>query len=375
MNGLSDAALQHLREVADLPDLAGTPYEIVEAIGRGGMGTVYRALDHKLDREVALKVVQLADGASGDVDRLLREARVLARLEHPGIVPVHDAGLLPDGRAYYAMKRVRGQRLDEYIRTVSLPERLRAFERICEAVAFAHAHGVIHRDLKPENVMVGPFGEVLLMDWGVAKVLAPGLSSASSLSPSQPSPPQPSSPDPSRPPSPGEEGERQEESDFKAPSLPVRAGGRGRERGGWGSEGREGGRENSAAPTAHGTILGTPGYMAPEQERGEVERIDERTDVYALGAILRFLLGEEKPQRPLEAIRRRAMAAEPAARYPKVEELAADLARYLAGLPVGAHREKLLERAGRFARRYRVPILLVLAYLVMRAVLLVLFGR
>jgi serine/threonine protein kinase len=369
MSGLSDAALHHLREVADLPDLAGTPYEIVEAIGRGGMGTVYRALDHKLDREVALKVVQLADGASGDVDRLLREARVLARLEHPGIVPVHDAGLLPDGRAYYAMKRVRGQRLDEYVRTVSLPERLRAFERICEAVAFAHAHGVIHRDLKPENVMVGPFGEVLVMDWGVAKVR-----------PSLPLPPL--SQPPPRPP--GERGLSKANLN-QSPSSPGRAGRRMGEEG-RGGEGFDGGDiagvtedlrigVSGAAPTAHGTILGTPGYMAPEQERGEVERIDERTDVYALGAILRFLLGEEKPQRPLEAIRLRAMAMEPAARYPKVEELAADLARYLAGLPVDAHREKVLERVGRFARRYRVPILLVLAYLVLRVVLLVLFGR
>ncbi|HKI01404.1 MAG TPA: serine/threonine-protein kinase [Thermoanaerobaculia bacterium] len=314
MNGLSDAALRHLQEVADLPDLSGTPYEIVEAIGRGGMGTVYRALDRKLDREIALKVVQAPGGSGEDVERLLREARVLARLEHPGIVPVHDAGLLPDGRAYYAMKRVRGRRLDEYAATVSLPERLRAFERICEAVAFAHAHGIIHRDLKPENVMVGPFGEVLVMDWGVAKVT--GLP----------------------PLSPGEDGRR--------------------------SEG-----------TAHGTILGTPGYMAPEQERGEVERIDERTDVWALGALLAFLLAGAAVPKPLEAIRRRAMAAKPEARYPKVEELAADLARYLAGLPVGAYREGLLERAGRFARRHRMPILLVLAYLIMRFLLILWFGR
>jgi serine/threonine protein kinase len=323
---LSDATLRHLQEVADLPDLSGTPYEIVETLGRGGMGTVYRAIDHRLDREVALKVVQIAhaaDIADIDVDRLLREARVLARLEHPGIVPVHDAGLLPDGRAFYAMKRVRGQRLDEHARTVPLPERLRAFQRICEAVAFAHAHGVIHRDLKPENVMVGPFGEVLVMDWGVAKVR----------------------------PCQGEGEER---------SVTVRAG--------------PCSSVSVLEGTAHGTILGTPGYMAPEQERGEVERIDERTDVWALGALLQFLLGGEEPPRPLEAIRRRAMAAEPEARYPKVEDLSADLSLYLAGLPVGAHQEDLFEKMGRFIRRYRVPVLLVLAYVVMRAILLIVFG-
>jgi serine/threonine protein kinase len=366
MNGISDAALRHLREMADLPDLAGTPYEILETIGRGGMGTVYLALDRRLDREVALKVIQLPGdaGTAEDIERLLREARVLARLEHPGIVPVHDAGLLPDGRAFYAMKRVRGLRLDEHARAVPLTDRLRAFERVCEAVAFAHAHGVIHRDLKPENVMVGPFGEVLVMDWGVAKVRqAP---------PPGPSLPRPLSPGP--PPSlPGREGRRKEtngegglnENEAVLPPLPGRAGG------GLGEEGRGG----EGPSTAHGTILGTPGYMAPEQERGEVDRITERTDVYALGALLGFLLAGEEAPRPLAAIRRRAMAAEPEDRYPKVEELAADLSRYLAGLPVSAHRESLLDRARRFARRHRTAILLVLAYILMRVLLILILGR
>jgi serine/threonine protein kinase len=364
MNGLSDAALRHLREVTDLPDLSGTPYEVVETIGRGGMGTVYLAVDRRLDREVALKVVQLPGGNGEDVERLLREARVLARLEHPGIVPVHDAGLLLDGRAYYAMKRVRGRRLDEYAAAVSRPERLRAFERICEAVAFAHAHGVIHRDLKPENVMVGPFGEVLVMDWGVAKVRGP----------------QPQRGNPAgRRSSPWEgewaQGGGQEGASSYAgtppPGLPLSQPAP--------SQGEESLRRRSPSSpgegTAHGTILGTPGYMAPEQERGEIDRIDERTDVYALGAILRFLLAGEEPPRALEAIRQRAMAAEPEARYPRVEELAADLRRYLAGLPVGAHRESLLERAGRFARRHRMPILLILTYLIVRVLLLLLLGR
>ena len=107
--------------------------------------------------------------------RLRTEAQVLARLEHPGLVPVHDIGSLPDGRLFYAMKLVRGRRLDEHVRDLpSRAARLRLLEKICEAVAFAHAHGVIHRDLKPQNVMVGPFGEVLVLDWGVAKVLADG---------------------------------------------------------------------------------------------------------------------------------------------------------------------------------------------------------
>jgi len=373
---LGDGALDHLREVASEPDLAGTPYEIVGTIGQGGMGTVYLARDRDLDREVALKVVQLPDDDDG---RMLREARILARLEHPGIVPVHDVGVLPDGRAWYVMKRVRGSRLDEHARTLSLPDRLRVFERICEAVAFAHAHGVIHRDLKPENVMVGPFGEVLVMDWGVAKI-----------GPHPPAP-SPSSPTPSQGegetaktteamragegrwrPSPSEGvGEVGEGSGVRAPAPSPPARGRGLGRGGTGSI------PGVRAPaTAHGTILGTPGYMAPEQERGEVERIDERTDVYALGAILAFLMeGEEPVPRPLEAIRSRAMAAEPEDRYPNVRDLSADLGRYLDGLPVAAYRESLMERAQRVFRRYRVPILLVLAYLLMRALLILILGR
>ncbi len=159
---LSDSVLEHLRQVAERPDLSGTPYELEDELGRGGLGVVYAARDRRLDRRVALKVL---DGP------LAGEARLIARLEHPSIVPVYDAGELPDGRAYYAMKLVSGARLDRYLaRERSLAERLRVVRRVGEALAFAHSRGVLHRDLKPQNVMVGEFGEVYVMDWGVEQV-------------------------------------------------------------------------------------------------------------------------------------------------------------------------------------------------------------
>jgi eukaryotic-like serine/threonine-protein kinase len=155
---LSDRVLHHLRTVIDAPFLEGTRYEVIEEIGRGGMGVVYLARDTVLGRKVALKILNRPE-----------EARILASLEHPGIVPVHDAGALPDGRTFYAMKFVEGTRLDTFCETApSLSDRMRVFVRICEPVAFAHSRNVIHRDLKPENVMIGAFGEVLVLDWGIA---------------------------------------------------------------------------------------------------------------------------------------------------------------------------------------------------------------
>jgi serine/threonine protein kinase len=163
---LPDGALDHLREVTEAPDLSGTRYEIEEEIGRGGMGVVYRARDTQLDRRVALKVID-----AGPTD----EPRTLAQLEHPGLAPVYDAGVLPDGRAYYAMRLVQGKRLDEFLAAEpSLPARLRVFEKICEAIAFAHGRGVVHCDLKPRNIMTGSFGEVFVMDWGIANSTSPG---------------------------------------------------------------------------------------------------------------------------------------------------------------------------------------------------------
>ena len=322
MTRLPDATVAHLRRVADWPEVPGDRYEVLEPIGQGGMGTVYRAGDLALDREVALKVLRAELTGRDWIRRIEREARILARLDHPGVVPVHDVGTLADGRVYYVMKLVRGQRLDEYARTASLSEALRAFLRVCETIAFAHAHGVVHRDLKPANIMVGAFGEILVLDWGIARVSGGGA-------------------DPADP----------------VPSLEPPA---------------------SPGDTAPGTVLGTPGFMAPEQALGAVHLVDERTDVYALGAILREAVtgrsrGASVP-RPLTAIWERAMSAESGARYGAVSTLSAEITRFLDGLPVQAYREPLRERMGRLYTRYQTPILLVLAYLTMRLLFLVLRG-
>ncbi|HEX7138153.1 MAG TPA: serine/threonine-protein kinase [Vicinamibacterales bacterium] len=168
MTWLPDATVAHLRDVADWPLFTSDRYEILAPLARGGMGTVYRAQDRELDRAVAIKVLSPTASNAESLERMRQETRILARLEHPGVVPIYDVGQLEDGRLFYVMKLVRGRRLDEHVADRSLAERLRLFVRICDPVAFAHALGIVHRDLKPENVMVGEFGEVLVMDWGIA---------------------------------------------------------------------------------------------------------------------------------------------------------------------------------------------------------------
>jgi eukaryotic-like serine/threonine-protein kinase len=342
MKPLSDKTIDRLRAGADEPDLGGTRYRLLERVARGGMGVVYAAEDEKLERRVALKVLDVPDTDGDLANRLMREARVLARLEHPGIVPVHDVGTLADGRVFYTMKFVEGQRLDKFIEGVeSAQDRLRLFLRICEAVAFAHARGVLHRDLKPANIMVGPFGEVLVMDWGLAKILRGETSSAELVA------------------------------DPEATILerPKQTG-----------EGSD--STNSSVITGHGTVMGTPGYMSPEQARGEVEMLDARSDIFSLGALLQFILTQKTPagfaprlNRSLEAICAKAAAEWRESRYSAVQDLGLDVSRYLDGLAVGAHRESIFDKVARFYRRYRFFILLILAYLVMRVILLLVLKR
>jgi len=161
MRWLSDAVVARLHAEAQLPDLSGTRYRAQRFLARGGMGAVWLAKDIVLRRSVALKILAPENSSADLAARLLREAEVLARLEHPGIVPVHDAGTLADGRTFYCMKYVEGQTLDQYVAQLPLRERLQLLQRIAEPLAFAHSRGVIHRDLKPGNIMIGAFGEVL----------------------------------------------------------------------------------------------------------------------------------------------------------------------------------------------------------------------
>jgi serine/threonine protein kinase len=276
MSFLPDSTLDHLRRLTDVPDFAGFRYRIEEEIGRGGMGIVYRAWDTQLDRRVALKIID-----TGPIE----EARIAAQLEHPGLVPIYDAGILPDGRGYYAMRLVHGSRLDQFLRQEpSLPSRLRVFEKVCEAVAFAHDRGVIHCDLKPQNIMAGSFGEVFVMDWGIARLA----------------------------------------------------------------------RQEGAT-----VAVGTPPYMAPEQNGGIP---GPAADIFALGRILQDLATSPCP-RPLAAIIRKATAPAVADRYASVSELSRDVIRFLDGFPVAAHPENPWEQAARFVRRNQVLLLLLAAFL------------
>jgi serine/threonine protein kinase len=237
---VAEVALRGRDDVASLPVVSPEVYVVEGEVGRGGMGRIVSARDQRLGRPVAIKELHrdLKDGAS----RFVREALVTARLQHPSIVPVYEAGRWPDGVPFYAMKMVTGQSLSALIRSKpTLAGRLALLPHViavAEAMAYAHSQRIIHRDLKPANVLVGPFGETVVVDWGLAKDLSRATADE--------------------------------------PVTPAVAS-----------------RHGSADSTVVGTVLGTPHFMPPEQARGEP--VDERADVYALGAILYYLLRGEPP--------------------------------------------------------------------------------
>jgi tRNA A-37 threonylcarbamoyl transferase component Bud32/tetratricopeptide (TPR) repeat protein len=286
-------------------------------IGRGGMGHIVRARDRRLGRVVAIK--QLLDARLKA--RFEREARLTARLQHPAIVTVYEAGRWPSGDPFYAMKYVAGRPLDLVIAELTtLDERLALLANlttVADAIAYAHSEGIVHRDLKPQNILLGPFGETVVIDWGLAK----DLHSASE------------------------------------PVAPF--------------------RDDGHALTQGGA--GTPAYMAPEQARGEPP--DERVDVYALGATLHHVLAGERPDlrplpdatpRDLRTIVAKAMAAAPADRYPTAAEVAGELKRFQNGQLVTAHRYTTRELVRRWLARHRgitVVSALALAILVVTSAL------
>jgi serine/threonine-protein kinase len=249
-------------------------YQFLGEIARGGMGSVLEGRDTDLGRDVAVKVLlERHAGQPELVCRFVEEAQIAGQLQHPGIVPVYEMGQM-QGRPFYAMKLIKGHTLARLLETRSdrgqdLPRLVQIFEQVCQAMAYAHARGVIHRDLKPGNVMVGRFGEVLVMDWGLAKVLRRG----------------------------GIDDEMASQRRQEAVSEVRTA--------------RSGGTADAGSDTQAGSVLGTPGYMAPEQARGEVDLVDERCDVFGLGAILCQILTGQPPfrGRNAEALRKAQTAS------------------------------------------------------------------
>jgi serine/threonine-protein kinase len=297
--------------------------QLLDEIARGGMGAVLKGRDVDLGRDVAVKVLLEAHkGRAEFVQRFVEEARIGGQLQHPGVAPVYELGQLTDRRPYFTMKLVQGRTLAAELAARRAPDEDRdrfvgIFGQVCQTVAYAHSRGVIHRDLKPSNVMVGAFGEVQVMDWGLAKVLPQGGAA--------------------------DEGSGRECPPSEVVSV-VRAG-RGSDATGSGSQ------------TEVGTVLGTLAYMSPEQARGDVGRIDERADVFGLGAILCEVLTGEPPfvgrkvealpaaregrldgafarlaacgaDAELVALARRCLAAEPGQRPRDAGEVAAAVAEY-----------------------------------------------
>jgi WD40 repeat protein len=330
------------RPVLGSSPTAPARYELGDEIARGGMGRVVDARDTLLGRVVALKEALGLDADA--LKRFARETRITARLEHPAIVPVHDAGTMPNGAPYYVMRKISGRPLERLVaESTALNDRLALVPHIvaaANAIAHAHARGIVHRDIKPSNILAGDLGETVVIDWGLAKVIG-------------------------------------EADDLTAMSARV------------GDSPSE--LENDESiKTRAGIVFGTPGFMAPEQLRGSP--VDERCDVYALGATLYHLLSRRPPhhaktademmkaaanQPPmpigelvpgvppeLSTIVDKSLAHDPAQRYQDARTLAEDLQRFLTGQLVASHHYSASERLWRFIRRHRVPVMISIAALI-----------
>jgi tetratricopeptide (TPR) repeat protein len=305
----TDGARPRDSDTPPLPDAAG--HALFERIGVGGMGEVYRCGDGALQRDLAIKVIKAQLRGDHDAEeRFLREARLTGSLQHPGVVPVHNLSRLADNRLCYTMKLVRGRTLADLLRDEPngperLPRLLAVVEKVCQAVAYAHSKGVLHRDLKPSNVMVGEFGEVQVMDWGLAKELA----RAEPVTPS---------------------GEATQE---------VETVGR---------------VEEAAGLSRAGAALGTPSYMPPEQAAGDWDIVDERADVFALGAILCEVLTGRPPYHGAsrDELLRKARRGDMVEALGRLEQCGADAALVqLCRECLAPEREGRPRHAGRLAER------------------------
>jgi eukaryotic-like serine/threonine-protein kinase len=381
---------------------AAMPFAIIRQHARGGLGVVSLARDVHINREVALKQIlpQHVENAALN-RRFLYEAQITGQLEHPSIVPVYCLGQDEAEHPYYVMRFVKGRTLDEIIKEhhaspnpIVFRELLRRFIAVCQALAYAHSRGVIHRDLKPANVMLGDYGETLVLDWGLAKDIKQG-SEMSDIGKGYGSP-----------------------GDVAGMKRGGETGGSGKEK--WSPEGVPGGAGGApkAAPgmkkgnekeapggemTSEGQIIGTPAYMAPEQAEGRTELHGPVTDIYALGGILYKILTGQSPQAPtasgtgssgqrrftfapspppskiakdvdpiLERICLRAMATDPAARYPRVLEMVEEIQRWLDEHPLTFKAATFNDKVVNVLKPVLIPLLAGLVLLIVGLVMVML---